>query len=423
LSSTVTVHRPVADERPRPDNLWRNGEFLRLWAGQTVSSVGTGIVKLAAPLLVLALTESPAMAGIVAGATMFPMVFIGLPAGALIDRWDRRKILLVCDSFRALAVASVPVAWFLGTLNAWHLLAVATALGIGQSFQNVAQTASLPRVVQRRQIPLAHSLNTTSEGVAQLTSPGLGGMIVAAGSTVVAGGVMAYSVNALTFLVSVLALASIATPLQGRRGDGPRMNIWGSIGEGLRYVWRETAIRLLMIQNMVHRLFFAPVMLTVVVLAREDLGLDPARIGLLFSAAGAGGLTAAAVTPWLRRRVPLGWHMVGITAIHSVALGIVAVAPSAWPLVVALCFAGMMETMTGITQVSFRLALIPDAFQGRVNSVYRTLSFTAMGIGPAVAGVLIDIHGPRAVMTLISVGIGATALGTLLSGIRTLRDA
>ena len=419
--ATLTAH-PAPEERPRPDKLWHNGEFLRLWLGQTVSSVGTGIVKLAAPLLVLELTGSPAMAGLVGGALLFPMVFLGLPAGALVDRWDRRRVMVACDTFRFLAVATVPAAWLLGELSAWHLLAVALALGSAQSFFNIAQLAALPRVVARRQIASAHALNTTSEGVALLTSPGLGGLIVAAGSTVVAGGVMAYGVNAATFLVSVLALVGIVTPFQATRPRGGSPALLRSIVEGLHYVWQERPIRLLMALNTVHRFWFAPVMITVVVLARQDLGLDPAAIGLLFSMAGAGGLTSAAITPWLRRRIPVGWHMIGIVAIHSLALGSVAASASVWGVAAGLYLAGMMETMTGITQVSDRLALIPDALQGRVNSVYRLLSFGSMALGTAGGGVLAGVYGPRPVMWLIAGAIGVTAAGAALSGLRSLRD-
>ena len=412
----------VSDDRPRPERLWRNGEFLRLWLGQTVSSVGSGIVKLAAPLLVLALTESSAIAGLVGGALLFPMVILGLPAGALVDRWDRRRVMIVCDVVRCLAVTSVPLAWLLGQLSAWHLLAVALALGAAQSFFNIAQLAALPRVVARRQIASAHALNTTSEGVAQLASPGLSGIIIAAGPTLVAGGVIAYGLNGLTFLVSILALAGIRTPLQAARPGSRDHTLWRSIPVGLRHVWQERPIRLLMALNMVHRFFFAPVMLTVVVLGRQELRLDPAAIGLLFSAAGAGGLAAAALTPWLRRRVPVGWHMIGIVAVHGLALGLVAASSSVWLVAIGLFVAGMMEMMTGITQVSYRLGLIPDALQGRVNSVYRLVSFGAMAFGTAGGGILLDLHGPRPVMGLIAASIGAIALGATLSGVRTLRD-
>ena len=105
--ATLTTHRLRKSDQS-PTGCYRNIEFLRLWGGQTVSSVGSGIVKLAAPLLVLALTESPTMAGLVGGALTFPMIFLGLPAGALVDRWDRRKVMIVCDTVRCLAVTDRP---------------------------------------------------------------------------------------------------------------------------------------------------------------------------------------------------------------------------------------------------------------------------------------------------------------------------
>jgi MFS family permease len=371
---------------------------------------------------VLALTESPTMAGLVGGALTFPMIFLGLPAGALVDRWDRRRVMIACDSVRCLAVTVVPIAWALDMLSGWLLLAIALTLGSAQSFYNICQVAALPRVVTRRQIPAAQALNSTSEGVATLASPGLGGIIVALGPTVIIGAVLAYGVNALTFMVSVLALVGIQTPFQARRSREAQLGIMRSIVDGLRYVYQEHAIRLLMILNGVHRFGFAPVMLTVVVLARQELGLTPTGIGLLFSVAGSGGLTAAAITPWLRRRLPVGWHMIGIVAVHGLALGLAAWSTLIWPIVIGLFVAGMMETMTGITQVSYRIALIPDALQGRVNSVYRLLSFGAMSFGTALGGFLIDLYGPRPVLGLIAAWIFAMAVLAALSGIRKLRD-
>ena len=412
----------VPDEGPRPDRLFRNVEFLRLWGGQTVSSVGTGIVKLAAPLLVLALTESPTMAGLVGGALTFPMIFLGLPAGALVDRWDRRRVMIVCDAVRCLAVLTVPIAWLLGLLNGWLLFAVALALGSAQSFYNICQIAALPRVVARRQLNAAQALNSTSEGVATLASPGLGGMIVALGPTVVIGGVLAYCANGLTFLVSLVALLGIRTPFQARRSREAQRGIMRSIVEGLQFVYDERPIRLLMVLNGLHRFGFAPVMLIVVVLARQDLGLDPPGIGLLFSVAGSGGLCGAALTPWLRRRIPVGLHMIGIVMLHGLALGLAALSPTIWLMAIGLFLAGMMETMVGVTQVSYRLALIPDALQGRVNSVYRLASFATMSFGMVSGGILIDLYGPRLTLGLVAAWICAMAIGAALSGIRGLRD-
>lgn len=288
------------------------------------------------------------MAGLVASALTLPMIFLGLPAGALIDRLDRRRVMIVCDAVRAISVVTVPAAYLVGWLTSWQVIAVALALGSAQSFYNIAQLAALPRVVRRRQISMARALNSTSEAVALLASPGIGSMIVAAGSTAVAGGVMAYGVNALTFLVPVLALVGIRTPFQAPRAKGAETRLLRAILEGLRYVWRERAICLLMVLNGAHRLCFAPVLLVVVVLGQRELLLDPAAIGLLFTMAGAGGLTAAAITPWLRRRVPVGWHLIAIVGVHAVALALVAASNEILLVVLGLFVGGMMETMTGI---------------------------------------------------------------------------
>ena len=220
----------------------------------------------------------------------------------------------------------------------------------------------------------------------------------------------------------MLALLGIKTPFQARRSREAQRGIMRSIVEGLHYVYEERSIRLLMILNGVHRFGFAPVMLIVVVLARQDLGLDPTGIGLLFSVAGSGGLVGAALTPWLRRRIPVGWHMIAVVALHSVALGVAVLAPSIWLMLVGLFVAGMMETMVGIIHVSYRLGLIPDALQGRVNSVYRLLSFATMSFGMVLGGILIDLYGPRPTLGLVSAWIGAMALGAACSGIRTLRE-
>src|SRR5207344_2714209 len=121
----------------------------------------------------------------------------------------------------------------LGVLGVWQVLIVALVLGSAQSFYNIAEVAALPRVVRRRQISAAQAMNSTSEAVALLSSPGLGGMIVAAGATAVAGGVVAYGVNALTFAFSVLALLGVRTPLQASRPRGGSPKLLQSIAEGL----------------------------------------------------------------------------------------------------------------------------------------------------------------------------------------------
>ena len=201
--------------------LWRNADFLRLWLGQVISTIGSGISRLALPLLVLAITGSPVQAGLISAAQQVPFVVLGLPAGALLDRWNRKAIMLTCDAARLIAFGSVPIAWALGSLTLAHLYAVALIHGTALVFFNIAQLAALPRVVPKDQLAEAHSLNTASEGIGTLISPGIGGVLIGLAPTVAAGAALAYSVDAASYAVSLVSLALIRPPFQTRRAAAP----------------------------------------------------------------------------------------------------------------------------------------------------------------------------------------------------------
>jgi MFS family permease len=400
--------------------LWRNGDFLRLWYGQVVSTVGSGVSRLALPLVVLALTGSPLQAGLIGAAQTVPFVVLGLPAGALLDRWNRKQVMIVCDVARFLAFGSVPLAWALGWLTLAHLYAVAIVQGTALAFFSIAQLAALPRVVPVRQLARAHAVNTASEGIATLVSPGIGGLLIGLAPATVVGAALAYLVDSVSYLVSAVTLGTIRTPFQANRQAPPLRQLPEQIREGLHYLWSRLPLRLLAVVNMLHRMCFAPVQLAAVLLAQQAFGAAPQTIGLMFTAAGAGGLAASVATPWVRARVSVGHCMLFLTAGHAVGLAVVAQAPS--PLVAAggLFIAGAMETMTGIVQVSYRLAIIPDALQGRVNSSYRLMSFSAVTVGTAAGGFLLEALGPRSVLLILAGGIALIAAGVAFSPTRRL---
>jgi MFS family permease len=369
---------------------------------------------------VLALTNSPAQAGLVAAARTAPYIVLGLPVGALVDRWNRRTVLMCCDVARALAMGSVPLAWYFGALTMTQLLVVALVQGVAVSFSNIAQVAALPRLVLREQISAAQALNTSSLGVAALVGPGLGGVIVALGRSTAEGAAVAFLVDALTYVVDLVLLATIRRPFQIARPGG-RRRLRDEIVEGLRYLWADRPIRLLAIVNMVHRLCLGGVVvLAVLVLGRDVLGASPAALGFVVGAAGAGGLLGSAVTPRLQRRLTVGPLMVIVTTTHGLGIGLVGLAASVPFAMVGMAVVGAAEAMTSIVQVSYRLATIPDNMQGRVNSVYRLGSFTAMTLGTAIAGLLLEGFGPRAALGAMAAYVLLVALGVARSGVSRL---
>ncbi len=416
----VHIDHSVTDIAESPHRLTANSVFLRFWIGQVATALGNGVSQLAMPLLVLALMNSPAQAGFVAAARTAPYLLLGLPAGALVDRWDRRKLLILCDGSRGLSMASIPIAWSLGILTFWQLIAVALIHGGAVTFANLAQTAALPRLVRREQIPHAQALNVSSQGVAGLIGPGLGGLIIASGSTTAEGAVLACVVETASYLVSFVTLSSIRRPFQGARATiAGRMK--DEIVEGLRYVWTDKPIRLLAIVNMLHRLCFGPVIiLSVVVFAQTRLKADPAAIGFIIGAAGAGGLIGSLMTPRLRRVIPVGWHMIAVVIAHGIGIGIVSLSDSMVATMIGMLFVGGGEAMTGIVQVSYRLATIPDSIQGRVNSVYRLGSFGAMTFGTSIAGLLLENTGARVTLTIMAAYVIAVGIGTASSEVRRL---
>jgi MFS family permease len=321
---------------------------------------------------------------------------------------------------RALAMGSVPLAWSLGTLTLTQLVVVALVYGAAISFSNIAQVAALPRLVAKEQLSAAQAYNTSSLGVAALIGPGVGGVIIGLGRSTAEGAAIAFLVDAVTNLIDLGLIAMIQRPFQTARPAGDR-RLRDEIVVGLRYLWADRPIRLLAIVNMVHRVCLGGVVvLPVVVLGRDVLGADPAALGLIVGAAGAGGLLGSVVTPRLQQRLRVGVLMVITLGLHGLGIGLVGSAASVLVATAGMVVVGAAEAMTSIIQVAYRLGVIPDHLQGRVNSVYRLGSFTAMSVGVAVVGLLIEGLGARTALWVMAAYVLTTTIAVARSGVRRL---
>src|SRR6266567_2205506 len=161
----------------RPASLWHNRDFLLLWSGQIVSAIGSQISLIAFPWLILAVTGSPAQAGLIAAIRTLPYIFFGLPAGALIDHWNRKRVMILCDTGRALALGSIPVALVLGRLTIPQLYLVSLIEGTLFTFFSLAETACLARVVPKEQYAAASAQSQFTDSLAWLFGPALGGAL------------------------------------------------------------------------------------------------------------------------------------------------------------------------------------------------------------------------------------------------------
>src|SRR5690242_20442505 len=225
-------------EKPKTARLWHSRDWVLLWSGQLVSVVGTQVSQLAYPLLMLALTDSPAQAGFLSAARTIPYLLLGLPAGALVDRWDRRRVMIVCDAGRALALGSIPLAMAFGWLTLAQLYAVALLEGVLNVFFNLAETAALTRVVTRDQIPAATTLNEVTLSTGSMLGPALGGLIFAIGQG------FAFLADAISYAVSVVSVWFIRAELSASQAAGTNRLV-DAIRAGVVWLWRHPLLRLL----------------------------------------------------------------------------------------------------------------------------------------------------------------------------------
>jgi MFS family permease len=409
---------PPAVPAPTPRPLWRNRDYVLLWSGQVVSTLGSSVSGIAVPLLILALTGSPEAAGIAGALGSIPYLLFSLPAGALVDRWDRKRVMLLCELGRALSLASVPVALALGVLTIWQLYINAFIEGTLFVFFNLAEVAALPQVVSKEQLPDATGQNQATFATAGLIGPALGGFLYQS-----IGRAVPFLGDALSYAISALSLFLIRTRFQEvRTGTAPR-NLRAEIWEGLVWLWGQPMIRFMAFITGTFNFATAGFGLTLIVLAR-NYGASEAVIGLIFSVGAVGGLVGALLAGRLQRR--FGFGPLVIASVWSAAFlyPLYVLAPSL--LMLGLVSAGLFFTgpIYSVAMLSYRLPLIPDALQGRVNSVFRLVAFGFIPLGSALTGLLLEQIGAQATVLLFSLWmVGISLLLTLNREVRQARHA
>jgi MFS family permease len=386
-------------------SLWRNRDFLLLWNGQTISTLGTNISTLALPLLVLALTHSPAQAGLLTATRLLPYLLFSLPAGALLDRWNRKSVMIGCDLVRWLALGSVPLAFALGHLTLIHLYLVAFVEGTAYVFFSLAQIAALPQVVSSAHLPQAYALDTTTEYIGTLLGPGLGGFLIGLVPLVALGASLAYLADSFSYLVSLVSLLFIRVSFQLKRTASSRYALRKEIAEGLRFLWQRPLLRTMVVLTMTVNFLLSPVTLVVIVLVQGSLHIDVRTLGIILSAGGIGGVLGGVIAPWIRTRIRFGQAIIGSVIIWSIATLLLALASSPLLLAVGVGVTSLMWPIYGVILVSYRLSITPDNLQGRVNSAFRFLSYGSEPLGTALGGLLLIPLGPRSVLALIAAGL------------------
>jgi MFS family permease len=425
--------------------LWRHRDFLFLWAGQSISEVGSAVTLVALPLVaVVVLNATTFQVGLLSAAGTACFLLVALPAGLVVDRVPKRQLMIVCDAARMLILGSVVIAAAAGVLTMGQLFAVALLTGLATVFFDVAYQSYVPSLVEREQLHDANGKLGATQAFAQVAGPGLGGALFG----LVRAGAMA--VDAVSYGISTLSLLLIrarepartasaqqpartasaqqpqpepapATVPAGRRLDGLRRELFA----GLAFVFGHPILRKIAACTGTANLFgMVSGALEIIFLVRV-VGVQPASTGLLLSVGSLGGILGGVLSGRLARWIGSAriiWFSMLVFGAIPILMPLTALG---WRLVLfPVAFAGMSfcAVVYNIAQVSYRQLITPPELLGRMNAAMRWIVWGTLPLGGLIGGALGSLIGIRATIWVGVLGSWAAALWVVFSPLRKMRD-
>jgi MFS family permease len=397
----------LADELP----LRRNRDFNLLWFGQVLSDLGGRVSGIAFPLLVLATTGSPAKAGVVGAAGTLPLLVLTVPAGALADRWNRKRLMIIADSVRCLALTSIVVTLATDSLSFAQIVVVAFFEGAGFAFFSVGERSALPSVVPDRQLEAALARNQARDYAATLGGTPLGGALYGLGRLV------PFLFDAVSYLVSVVTLFLIRGTFRTEvDASSPQQvgRLLLDMHAGLAWFWRQSFIRTTALLAMGSDLVLNALYLVVIVLARQR-GASPELIGAMFVFLGAGGILGSFAAGRLARRLSMRALVVVTPFVVAVLAPLLILVPGR--VMPGVIYGAMFFLFPAWNAAvgSRRLRLTPDEMQGRVASIATMFSLAPVFIASLAAGFLLEGAGTTPTVLVLCGVACLVALAALVS--------
>ncbi len=440
LTSDLSHQVPAALEEAQPfeagereagarigrPSLWRRRDYMKVWSAATISLFGSAITQIALPYIAaVILNATPFEVAVLGMVNMLPFLLFALPAGAWLDRVRRRPVLVFGDIGRAVALATIPLAYAAGVLTIWQLYLVGFTTGVLTVLFDVADQSYLPALLDPDDLVEGNAKLQISGSAAQIAGPGVGGAIIG-----VIAAPFAILLDAASFVASGSLIALIRKhepkPERKLRDDGRHSTLREDIADGLRYVLGNRHLRMIAGCTGTSNLGSSIIFSIFPVFVYRELGLQPALVGLAFGLGSFGVLAGAFLSAPLARRFGVGPVIVGSIFINGPAMLALVLMPSTALAAGAIMLASQVLTslssvVYNVNQVSYRQAITPLDMQGRMNATMRFIVWGTMPIGSIVGGVLGTFLPLR--MTVLIGGIAATLafLWVLLSPVRSLR--
>src|SRR5918997_72635 len=418
MTSTSLTSKPV-DSRSL---LRRDHDFARLWVGESVSAVGTQISLLAIPLLAVQLLEAtPAQMGVLGALGTVPYLLFAVVAGVWVDRSRKRPLLIGAQVAEAVLLLVIPALALLGVLRLSHLFAIAFALGAAKVLFEVAYQSYLSQLVERDDLVQANSRLSASTSVAEIGGPGLGGLLVGAVTAPIA-----VVVDAVSFLISALALSRIRRSEPAPAVDRTRRSVRIEVAEGFRETFRNRYLLAFAGEAATYNMAWTGIHTLLVLWAVRELGLSATTLGLLLSVGSVGALFGALLTDRLARTVGVGRAMWTSAVVSNLGVLLIPAAAgdrTAVLLVLGTAFflQGLGMTGTNVHTYAIRQAVTPTAMLGRVNAAYRVLTYGFVPLGALLGGLLGEAIGLRSALLVGALVLFPSWCWLFFSPARSLR--
>jgi MFS family permease len=414
---------PTATDGDDSGSLWRDRAFLAVWSASTVSIFGSLITRTALPFAAILVLDANAIEiSAIRSAEQIAGLIVGLFAGAWVDRLRRRPVLIWADLGRAVLLGSIPVAYLLGALGLAQLLIVAFAAAVLSTFFDIADNAYLPSIVSRRRLVAANSALTATHSVAEFSAFGLGGILIQLLKAPIA-----IAIDAVTFVVSAILLATIRRPEPPPKPAADREPVLSEISHGIRLVAGSPILRALALSHGGTHILWGIFGSAYLLYATYELELGPAAIGVIAAMGGIGSLVGSALTPWFVRRLGVGRTIVVGMLGFVVGNALIPLAPAGAALVgagflVAQQLLGdAMATIYEVTETSLVQASVNNKLLGRVNATVWTFTTLMTLVGIVIGGV--EVVSYRAAVWVGLAGAVAAIIVVWLSPVRHVRDA
>jgi len=375
--------------------------YWRLWTASTVSNLGDGVFMVALPLLAARLTRSEVSISLVAAAASLPWLIMSLPIGAIIDRSDRKRILVRADSIRALIIAVLAVLAGTGHAQIWMLWVAALGLGIAEVFFDNASQAIVPAIVPAHLLERANGRRYAAELAANtfIGTP-IGSLLFAAAVW------LPFGVDAASFVLAVLLVLPIRGTFHARGGagadgagsddPGPRTTLREETRAGIAWLWKFRLLRSLALALGLSNLGFQLAQAVFVLFAQERLGITERQFGFLLALMGVGAVVGALLGERIAKVLGQSGAIYAALITWTLTLLLTGLFPVTWFVALMAAIESMAATAWNVVTVSLRQQIIPSELFGRVNSVYRWFGWGTLPIGSVIGGQIAHEFGLRA---------------------------